>query len=126
MGVYSPNMLAHFPEQFRMFTYFNMDPKINSGYTVSTPASYWGILQNDTSFVKDGNGNLVEVNHENLWTDQKLIRGFFIEFDAVNYRIVDGSDWPHEGGFYHYTLDRQVGDNGTPDPQVWSFGGTPV
>jgi hypothetical protein len=127
MGVYSPDMLAHFPEQFRDFSYFDMQEQVNSGYVIiGTPVLYSGILQNDSSMVADSSGNLVQIQHENLWFEGLLDRGKYVDFDSTRYRIVNGSDWPTEGGFYHYTLERLVGDNGTIDPTVWDIGGTPA
>lgn len=124
MGVYSPGMLLHFPEQFRDFTYFDMIPNINSGYTLNggPPAIYSGVLQNDVSQVMDSNGHLVDSTHENLWTDSVLQKGHYVLFEGVTYRIVFANDWSNEGGFYNYSLQRLVGDNGTPNTTNWTTG----
>lgn len=127
MGVYSPDMLLHFPEQFRQYTYFNMDPGINSGYTVSsTPVTYWGVLQNNTTMVKDSNGNIVTSGNEFLWTSESLTMGWFVQFGDITYRIIPSNDWVSEGGFTQYSLQRVIGDNGAPSTQAWAMGGTPV
>lgn len=127
MGVYSPNMAAHFAEQFRKFTYFNMAAKTNSGYTISSnPVQFWGVLQNNTSLVKESNGNTVQETHENLWTSEKLTIGWYVQFEETIFRIIPSNDWSNEGGFFNYTLERQPGDNGTPDSQSWAFGGVPI
>ena len=127
MGVYSPNMNLHFPEQFRQFTYFNMTAKTNSGYEVSTPpVTYWGILQNSTTAIKDSNGNLAQGGNEFLWTDAPLVMGWFVLFSGITYRIIPSNDWVNEGGFTQFTLQRIIGANGTPDSQVWATGGTPL
>jgi hypothetical protein len=130
MGLYG-NMLSYHPGQFREFTYFDMTPGTNSGYTINpnVPVStIRGVLQNSTSKVADSNGNLVDINDERLWTNTILIRGYFVQFQDITYRIVDGNDWPFEGGFYLYTLERVVGDNGTPDTGTYTtgLGGTPL
>lgn len=133
MGIFG-NMLMYQTGQFRDFTYFNMNPNVNSGYTIDTsfPAQKLrGVLQNSVSKVAESNGNLVDINDERLWCEKQLLRGLFINFDEykeVTYRIVDGNDWPFEGGFFMYTLERVVGDNGTPDTSVYTagIGGTPV
>jgi hypothetical protein len=127
MGVYSPTMMAHFTEQLRLFTYFDMCPGINSGYTVvGVPTTHWGIIQNNTTEAKDQNGNLVHGVQSLLWTESKLDNGKFIEFDGITYRIIPTNDWSFEGGFINHNLERLVGDNGSPSSDVWYAGGTPV
>lgn len=129
MGVYSPNMLVHWPEQFRQFTYFNMIPKINSGYSIdpaTPPKTIWGVLQNNTTMVKESNGNLVSQSQELLWTDEVLTMGYFVQFGEVIFRIVPANDWENEGGFSWYNLERLVGDNGTPIDQTFENGSTQI
>ena len=128
MGVYG-DMLLFWPEQLREMQYFNMLPKINSGFTVdSSSVKIWGVIQNAASAIKESNGNLISSDHMNLWTETKLTRGWFILFDSTTFRIVNGNDWPNEGGFYMYTIERVVGDNGTTNATDWTLGvgGTPV
>lgn len=128
MGVYG-DMLMHFPEQFREMQYFDMLPKINSGFTVDGSATMiWAVIQNAATAIKESNGNLISSDHMNLWTETKLKRGAFILFESITFRIVNGNDWPSEGGFYMYTIERVVGDNGTSNTVDWSVGvgGTPV
>ncbi len=128
MGLYG-NMLSYHAGQLRSFTYFDMTPNVNSGYTINPNVpvvTLRGVLQNAMSKVADSNGNLVDINDERLWTTSLLDRGKFVQFGTVTYRLVDGNDWPFEGGFYMYTLERVVGDNGTPDTNNYtlSLGGT--
>jgi hypothetical protein len=128
MAVYG-EMLLFFPEQLREMQYFDMLPKINSGFTVDGSATtIWAVIQNAASAIKESNGNLISSDHMNVWTETKLSRGHFILFDGTTYRIVGGNDWPSEGGFYMYTVERVVGDNGTSNTVDWSVGvgGTPV
>ncbi len=127
MGVYSPSMLLHFPEQIRDFLYFNAEATINSGYTViGTPLTVSGVIQNSTTAIKESHDNLVSSDHMNVWIDSKLTRGWFLTFENIMFRIVNGSDWPFEGGYYMYTIERVVGDNGTAVTQTWNKGGTLV
>lgn len=128
MGVYG-DMLLFWPEQLREMQYFNMLPNINSGFTIDSSAvTIWGVIQNAASAIKESNGNLISSDHMNLWTESKLTRGWFILFDSTTYRIVNGNDWPSEGGFYMYTIERAVGDNGSSNSTDWTVGvgGTPV
>lgn len=125
MGVYSPDMLLHFPEQLRPFQYFNMEPGMNSGYTLDgSPVTVWGVIQNAASMIKESHDNLISSDHMNVWIDTKLTRGWFLSFENIIFRIVNGNDWPFEGGYYMYTIERLVGNNGTPDATTWDKGGT--
>ena len=128
MGVYG-EMMLFWPEQFREMQYFDMMPGINSGFAVDTPAvTIYGVIQNAASTIKESNGNLISSDHMTLWTETKLERGKFILFDSITFRIVNGNDWPTEGGFYMYTIERVVGDNGTPSTLnvATIIGGTPI
>ena len=130
MGLYG-SMLTYFAGQFRDFTYFNQNPKINSGYTFDPLVpigKYRGVLQNSTSDIEDSNGHLTNRIDEFLWTEANLQVGFFVIFLETTYRIVPSNDWKNEGGFTRYTIKREVGDNGTPDTNNYTLGlgGTPV
>jgi hypothetical protein len=128
MAVYG-EMLLHFPEQFREFTYFDMIPLENAGYTVDpnfTPRTLIGILQNSTTMVKEGNGNIVTQANEFLWTANLLDMGKFVQFGATIFRIIPANDWVTEGGFTQYTIQRLVGDNGSPITQTWENGSTQI
>ena len=125
MGVYSPSMILHFPEQIRDFQYFNATPSVNSGYTpIGTPVTVHGVIQNDVTAIRESNGTIVNIDHMNVWIDSQLNRGWFLLFQETMFRIVNGNDWPFEGGYYLYTIERVVGDNGTPSTVVWNKGGT--
>ena len=127
MGVYSPDMLLHFPEQLRPFLYFNATADINSSYTpVGSPVTVWGIIQNAASSIKENHDNLSTSDHMNVWIDTKLNIGWFLSFQSTMYRIIPGNEWNFEGGFYSYTIERVMGDNGTPVAQTWNKGGTLV
>jgi hypothetical protein len=123
MGVYG-NFFYPFPEQFRSGTYFFQEPKINSGYDRGedppdeTPII--GIFQNNATDVHDKNGNLMKRKGLYLWVESVLQEGCFVRFEDVVYRIVNGNDWPSEGGFYEYGIERLGGDNGddTTEPAI--------
>lgn len=130
MGLYG-NMLTHFTGQFRDFTYFNMVPGINSGYTIdqNVPVvTLRGVLQNSESRVMDGNGNLVRSNDEYVWTTTELEVGRFVKFGDTTFRIIPSNEWIFEGGFFRYMVNRLVGDNGTPSTGDFTtgLGGTPL
>ena len=130
MGLYG-NMLTYHSGQLRDFTYFNMVPKVNSGYTIdpNVPVlNLRGILQTSRSEIADSNGNLVMKVNEFLWTESVLQIGYFVTFDTVTYRIIPSNDWTFEGGFQWQSLERVVGDNGTPNAGDFTIGlgGTPL
>ena len=130
MGLYG-NMLSFFAGQLRTFTYFNQIAVINSGYVIDpnfTPQTLRGILQNSSSDIRDSNGNLVTTNDEYLWTTSVLQIGYFVTFDDTTYRIIPSNEWTFEGSFTKYTINRVVGDNGTPNTGNFTLGigGTPV
>ena len=83
---------------------------------------------NDERIVKDSNGNLVTTNDEYLWTTSVLQIGYFVTFDDTTYRIIPSNEWTFEGSFTKYTINRVVGDNGTPNTGNFTLGigGTPV
>jgi hypothetical protein len=125
-AVYGESLLA-FPEQFRDFVSFEADPNISDGYgpRKNEKKENSGVLQTATSRVKDGNGNLVVSRRYTLWTDAKLALGIFVEFEGFIYRTMTDSDWPSEGGFYDYDLEKVVGSapGKTPVPvDTWNNG----
>lgn len=125
-GIYGVMTYA-FPEQRRAGTYFNQDPKINSGYDrgIDPPdeTPIIGIFQNNESDVKDGNGNIVKRQGLYLWVEQQLTLEYFVRFADVVYRVISGNDWPFEGGFYEYGIERLVGDNGDESKEpAWNIG----
>lgn len=127
MGVYG-NFFIPFPEQFRAGTYFDQEPLINDGYTRGedppdeTPII--GIFQNNRSDVLNKNGNLVKKKGLYLWVESVLTEGWFVRFDDIVYRIVSGNDWPSEGGFYEYGIERLGGSNGDEsDEPAFNTGG---
>ena len=114
-GVYG-EMLLYFPEQFRSGTYFDQQPLINSGFTRGEDPPpeepITGVFQNNITDIHDKNGNLVKRKGLYFWTQTLLDEGKFIRFESVVYRIVAGNDWPSEGGFYEYPIERVGADNG--------------
>lgn len=122
-GLYG-NMLSYFQGQFIDLENFDMLPLINSGYDntktkdeeIATVTNFRGCFQNlKGNETKDSNGNLVFVVSGDLWSETKLNLGTFVrdpEDDEYVYRIMKENGWNKEGGFYYYSVDQLVGDDG--------------
>lgn len=118
MAVYG-NMLAFFPEQFRMFDYFLMSPNVGASYTERTePVKVKGVFQ----YMKKGdltreNDTEANVNIPTFWTRTKLNVGKgFIQKEDELYRIKTDYEWFFEGGFYCYGLELFVGNSDMQQP----------
>lgn len=125
MAVYGEALLA-FPEQFRDFSYFDADPKIGDGYEARENEKRGsGVIHTATSRVKDTNGNLTLLRKYSLWTDKKIGAGAFVEFENLVYRTMSDADWPTEGGFYEYDLEKVTGSTIRKTPETadtWNNG----
>ena len=118
MGVYG-NQLLFFPEQFRMFDYFTMNPQTVASYTErENVRKIKGIFQ----YMKRGDlrreeETLADVNIPTLWTREKLdvVKGF-IQKDDELYKIANPSDWSFEGDFNVYVLESFVGISDVQEP----------
>lgn len=115
------DMILSFPEQERKFFYFDMAPKLNDGYeNITDGVPMYGILHAEKSSAKDSNGNWVREDKQTVWSRKPLQSGKFVMFDRVVYRILTDQDWPTQGGFYVYGIEKVIGSNGqaTVDPQA--------
>lgn len=113
------DMLCFFPEQFRTFDYFLMQPNVTASYTKRTGAKkVRGVFQ----YAKKGElkreeDTLADVNIPTLWTREKLDVGKgFIQKEDELYRIVNPADWLFEGGFNVYVLELFVGNSDVQEP----------
>ena len=118
MAIYG-NQLLFFSEQFRMFNYFHMSPKVGASYSQRDEVTkVKGVFQ----YMKRGElrreeDTLADVNVPTFWTRQKLKVGdYFIQKDDELYRIVNPADWLFEGGFNCYVLETVVGNTGEQEP----------
>lgn len=123
-GIYG-DMLLYFPEQIESITAYKMTAIINAGYTVDEESkiNVKGILHNTQgSRIKDSNGNLVTSIVLELWTQEKL-EGYYTTIDDTVYHINTSSNWLKQGGFYKYTLEKVIGNNGTQSEiDTWNTG----
>lgn len=128
MSVYG-DMLLYFPEQRRALTIFDMRPKINGGWDKVVDQQGKLITQTITGVYQntggdqtvDANGNLVHKKSLELWTETEGLDDKFTTYENSIYRLKGDNQWESEGGFYRYTLEKVVGNNGTEsDNATWN------
>lgn len=128
MSVYG-DMLLYWPEQRRELTLFDMKPKINGGWDKVLDQSgnlitqtITGVYQNTSGDqTTDSNGNLVHKKSLELWTETGGLGDKFTTYEGSIYRLKADNQWESEGGFYRYTLEKVVGNNGTEsDNATWN------
>lgn len=123
-GVYGDSLLF-FPELFIDVSYFNQLPKIGAGYTAEgTPTTIRIIRQTGRGYrlsdvMKTGSENissvLNKIDENQVWYDQRLNIGWFILLGGLVYRLVEELDWLLESGFYGYSIEKVVGNNGVTE-----------
>ena len=131
MSVYG-DMLLYWPEQRRSLTVFDMTPKVNGGWDKVVDQSGKLITQTITGVYQntggdqtvDSNGNLVHKKQLELWTETSGLSDKFTTYENSIYRLTSDNQWESEGGFYRYTLEKVVGNNGTEsDNAAWNISG---
>ena len=131
MSVYG-DMLLFWPEQRRSLTVYDMKPKVNGGWDKVLDQSgqlitqtITGVFQNTAgNQTRDGNGNLIHTKGMELWTETGGLADKFTDINGSVYRLTADNDWESEGGFFRYTLQKVVGNNGAEsDNATWNLGG---
>jgi hypothetical protein len=125
MAIYG-DMLLYFSEQKQSLIVYEQTPKINGGWN-KVPDSEMlvvGIFQNTKpTQIKDGNGNLVVTSGFEFWSSESNLNNYFTQIKNKVYRLISVQDWETEGGFYRYSLDKVVGNNGSEsDDATWNLG----
>ena len=124
-GIYG-DMLIAFPEQLRTFGVFAMIPKVNGGWEVveKSKHSIKGVLQHTSGkALKESGGNLATSSGYELWTSAENILGLFTRIKSNIYRIKAVSEWSHEGGFFKYSLEKVIGNDGVKSNNTtWNTG----
>lgn len=125
MAVYG-DMLLFFSEQRKSLTVYQQTPLINGGWkkVIDSDLVVTGIFQNTKpSQIKDGNGNLVLSSGFEFWSETGNVNDYFTQIKDKVYRLISMQDWETEGGFYRYSLDKVVGNNGSEsDDTAWNLG----
>ena len=121
MGSIYGDTLLHFAEQYQSMTYFNMIPRVNSGYdpildqngNPVEPEIIQAIIHAlRPKTVTDSNGNLVTSKGLEIWSMRELTPGYFVNDTVDTFRILPENKWAREAGFFAYGIERVVGDNG--------------
>ncbi len=124
-GIYG-NMLLAWPEQQRKITVYDMIAKVNGGWDKvdGSEQIIICVFQNTRGGgIKDSNGNLVDTEGRELWTQTGNLAGKFLNFENEVYRLTDVNNWSFEGGFHRYGVEKVVGNNGTEsDNAAWNLG----
>lgn len=123
-GVYG-SQLVFFAEQYRTVEYFSMKTDVVAGYSDRTVL---GKIRGVFQYLKRGelsreNDTLSDVNIPTFWTKKKLQAGNFIKLSGSDdediYRIVNPSDWRHEGDFCIYVLETVSGNTDEQEPHEY-------
>ena len=130
-GIYG-TALPVFTEQGQTYSYFNMTPSIDSGYTTITGLTpIYGILRlysapptAEGEKVRMAEGNLVTQRAPFFWTESRLTAGWFLATPMIPsgtlivtsatdvYRLMTDNQFDNAAGMYVYGLNKLVGDNG--------------
>lgn len=124
-GIYGDMLLA-FPEQLDAFEAFNMSAKVNGSWKriAGSEVAIRGIIQHTAGRrVKENGGNLVASSGAELWTAQDGLTGLFMRVAKDTMRISGASQWAREGGFFKYSLEKVIGNDGTQSHDAsWNTG----
>lgn len=127
-------MLLAWPEQNRTIEVYDQNPEINAGWEPEKDpqsgdvikTTVVGVIQSTRGGgIKDNNGNLVDTEGFEFWTQTNNLKGKFFKRNGNVYRlsIPDNNDWSFEGGFYRYGVEKVVGNNGAEsDNASWNLG----
>lgn len=113
------DMLAFFPEAFRRFEYFLMNPNTVASYSKREYVkAIVGVLQYvKNSELKRENYTLDDVSIPTLWTREILsIQHGFVQIDDTVFRLVKKASWKYDGGFSIYVLEEFVGNSDVQTP----------
>lgn len=117
MAVYG-DILAFFPEQFRMFDYYEVEAKTVAGYAKrKSLGKIKGVMQ----YLKKGeymrqNDTLADTSVPTVWTRAKLKSGNLLVIDGEDFRITNNQPWLFQGGFNCYILETFVASKDTQKP----------
>lgn len=124
-GIYG-DMLMAFPEQLQCFSVFKMSAKINGGWVVDDKniLSICGVLHHTGGKqLKENGGNIAVSSSYELWTQAENLTGLFTRIKNDTYRIKGVSEWAREGGFFKYSLEKVIGNDGAKSNNTtWNTG----
>jgi hypothetical protein len=124
------DILLHFNEQEQPVQYYNMSPKVNSGFDIITVPVIVDVILHNLS------GDEVKLIMETLgfaasfdvWSRTELNDAWFIKpANGNTYRLCRSKDWNLYGGFFVYNAEKVIGDDGqltndvSPDTGLGKF-----
>lgn len=117
MAVYG-DQLAFFPEQFRLFDYFAIEPRTVAGYS---DRKSLGKIKGVMQYLKKGeymrqNDTLADTSVPTVWTRAKLKAGNLLVIDGEDFRITNSQPWKFQGGFNCYILETFIASKDTQKP----------
>lgn len=128
MGIHG-NMLPFFCDEFHTFLYFNMQPRVTTGFEGRTGTKKIRGVIHMFSVPPSAEGTAVRQSHENsviekspfFWTRWDLQIGWFVQelnrYDLLGrtdvYRLSSLNEWIREGTMKVFGLEKVVGDDGT-------------
>jgi hypothetical protein len=124
-GIYG-STLIHFSEQFIDIVTFTQVARVGSGYDiVGETKTVRGILQTGKGKAISGTEGrlsqhsgwktLAVTNYDSIWLENEITLGTYITHPLDgNINIVNKElGWAREAGFFAYSLEKLVGDDGT-------------
>lgn len=122
------DILVHFPELVIRLPYFNQVAKIGAGYEpVGDKVMVDCIRQTGPGRRISGSTRtdfnaispVLKINDNvSIWTDRRLLVGYFMIYADEVYRIAVEKDWTLESGFYAYQLEKLVGNTGSEETEL--------
>lgn len=122
------DILVHFPELILRLPYFSQEPVVGAGYIRSPDTVYIECIK-QTGAGRRLSGStradfsaispvLKFIDNFVICTATKLTVGYFVLDHEEVYRVAAEKDWMNEAGFYSYTLEKLVGNNGNDEESL--------
>ena len=129
MGSLYGDALVHFLELRETFQYFEQVARVGAGYEPVGDVEDIVCIRQTGPGRRLSNTNRTDYNAIapaikvsdtlDIWSlSKRLTLGFFVLYDNSVYRIVSEKDWELESGYYAYTLEKVVGNDGSPETEL--------
>lgn len=119
------SILVHFPELTLYLPYFNQVAKVGAGYEpigdrvmiecirqAGPGRRISGSTRTDFNVISP----VLKINDNvSIWSEKRLLVGYFVIYEKEVYRLVKEKDWMLEAGFYAYQLEKLVGNTGSKE-----------
>lgn len=122
------DLLIYFPELFREVNYYSMTAKVGAGYTQNgDDRPIRCIMQAGSGLrlsdrVRTGSESYAAVLHHadqnQIWCEEPLEVGYYVDYKGRAYRLVEELDWALEAGFYAYSIEKVLGNDGRTETSL--------